>query len=198
VCAAPSRHPVTPLPDRRHRQTARPSTVCLLLTACSASHSRPIRSTCGVYTHDWPRARLDCALCSPRCMRASSPASRFSTLASRRAVNKAPHELRNSHARLLPTAAANASDSRVLTQDRPLQMRLVLRCPSSRERCTPSTVHGRKSQGKLWVRVPSSWRRCLPLLRQMGGSMGWKLTRLIRGIFWHTRAASGEDVFLVL
>ncbi|KAJ7742742.1 hypothetical protein B0H14DRAFT_3515055 [Mycena olivaceomarginata] len=96
-------------------------------------------------------------------------------------------------ARLLPAAAANASDSRVLAQDRPLQMQLVLRCPSSRERCTPSTVHGRKSQGKLRVRAPSSRRRCLPLLRRMGGSMGWKLARLIRGIFWHTRAASGED-----
>ncbi|KAJ7816703.1 hypothetical protein B0H14DRAFT_3743331 [Mycena olivaceomarginata] len=52
-------------------------------------------------------------------------------------------------ARLLPAAAANASDSRVLAQDRPLQMQLVLRCPSSHERCTPLTVHSRKSQGKL-------------------------------------------------
>jgi hypothetical protein len=93
-------------------------------------------------------------------------------------------------ARLLPAAAANASGSHALAQSRPLQMQFVLRCSRSHERCTTLIVHGRKRQGKLWVRAPSSWRRCLPLLRRMGGSMGWKLARLIRGIFWHTRTAS--------
>jgi hypothetical protein len=94
-CSAPRPRRCAPCGATASLSTGRDNALALRCTRVGRWHSplhrcsRPIRSMYGVYTHDWPPARLDCTLCPPRCARASSPASRPHTLALCRASTTA-------------------------------------------------------------------------------------------------------------